>query len=367
MNTKFKLKLIFVLAAASCIVPVTMFNATFATNAQETIEPRCTTGTQVKLSDDLIQRLHENVLTEEEGNKVIDLAEKYNESLLTSNATSLTATQSNSAETPDDILQKMKSLGAIELKNGDISISSPGLNRAGINDNNDVPFCPDDTETINWVGIEQEIYYRGETHRVIEIMAQPTAVNGKLYNNVVNENIYTRSKLSEQIFNVYKGKLISSIIGYVNDKILDSFPILEWLPYELLFGDDTTKLNHSSDTYFANLRCNTTMMYTFVYNKNLDEYDFMLTTHYTSVNVATTYYLTGPNGEFSTKLTEQNFNVHSQHYDSPRTAIRYMLDYRPDFISNMPFVYCEPGITMTVNNRAVFLEFKTYIDFVGLV
>ena len=254
----------------------------------------------------------------------------------------------------DEIERKLISLGVTKTDKQTINniLTATSENQTNNNSRIGNPANPTDSEDVDWWTYQYKKTYGGKTYTIFEMLAQPTEVPGRLYNSVQDDSIYVQSSLFQQVVDIYLGKAISSIAGVSK--------ILSWMPYEILFPNGTN-INYSSTTHFANLRANTVMMYTFIYHEAYNAWEFMMTTHYTSVNSTTTFYLTGSHGEFESKMVEKNFNVHSDYYDNVNHALYLFQNTREGVLHiNVPACYMEDGITVYVDGKSVFLPFMTY-------
>lgn len=224
------------------------------------------------------------------------------------------------------------------------------------NDGN-MPQVPDDTETVDWMGYQYSKNYKGKTYSLYEVVAKPTGVHGKLFNHVTGGNLIVTKKFSDQLIEFYAAKLVDSMGAAIgNIAGISAHKVLSYIPWkELLFNSDSPELNRTSDASFAYLRCNTTMVYTFVYNDTLNVWEAVMTTHYTVANSSTSFYLTNAQGEFFTEHVDKNIYVHSDHYDDANYAINIMEGRRHSH-TNVPVTFRKEGITQSISGRGVYLS-----------
>lgn len=261
----------------------------------------------------------------------------------------------------NDIENEMSDAGASRITSAEVSAIF-GINRNLLRSEIDPPVYPSDTEDVRWFTYQYDKTYRGKTYTIFEMQAMPTDGNGKLYSKVQDNNLFVESSISEQSLRFFAGKITKSIINKLGSRLpLEYRLLLSLIPVDEIF-DEEPQYSYDSRTYFANMRANTTMMYTFVYNDNkgYEGWEFMMTTHYTNVNYAVTFYLEDENGRFSTKLLEKDFNVHSDNYDNVNWAISNFQRDRWNKHVNVPLFYYVEGITLIVDDEPVYLPFKTY-------
>jgi len=222
------------------------------------------------------------------------------------------------------------------------------------------PGIPEDTDTVDWRGYTYYQNYKGKQYQLFNIHASPTETNGKLFNNVIGGSLVVQKTFKDQFIDFYEGKavnafaeMIISLIDKNTGKQLSR--IASWIPWDLLnFQESDIELSKASEASFSYLRCNTNMVYTFVYNDRVDDWDFVVTTHYTTVASSTSFYLTGEGGRFYTEHLDKQLYIHSDHYDDARYAIDIMESrYYP---TNVPVWFHSTGITQNLSGRGVYLS-----------
>lgn len=252
-----------------------------------------------------------------------------------------------------EINEEMENLGARHASSDDIA-TLLGLDKEKITVNRvGPPTTPSDTDTVDWSYYQYQKKYLNKTYDIFELTASPTTTPGLLYNAVHENNIYTSKNLIENIIDIYKDKVIDSIVG--------ASKILSWLPYEILFPDGSS-LNYSSNMYESTLIGNTVMMYTFIFHEKFNAWELVMTTHFTRVLSNTQIYYFAENGTPLNSSFEKNFNVHSLYYDNVNQAISYFRKYKENKMhTNVPTCYNVNGITEWINEeKSVYLPFKFF-------
>ena len=257
------------------------------------------------------------------------------------------------SERLEEIDKELESLGVLQTSETEVRrMFSKSENQNLLSEYIPDPVNPVDTEDVDWMAYQYEKTYTGKTYKIFEMLANPTATPGRLFSSVIDNSVYVQGNLANQIVDIYVGKIAGSVAGFSK--------FLSWMPYELLLPNGTP-INYSSKTHFANLRANTVMLYTFIYHEAYNSWELMFASQFTKVETTVTIYLTDSNGDFDSKMVKNDFNVHAKYYDEINHVLSLFQDQRENKVhSNAAIWDGIDGITEVVENKRVYLPFKSY-------
>ena len=212
------------------------------------------------------------------------------------------------------------------------------------------PIDPPDSDDVTFYCMSGTIPKNWKNYPLFDVLARPTGTNGRLYNAIVNQNIYTSGNFIDQTCSLYASKIAGDIIGKV--------PFLKWFPYETVFPNGTS-YNYTANTHVSTLRSNATMEYFFIYESNYAQWDFILSSNFANVDVSNVVYLTDSNGKLSTKFYTKNTTVYP---DKSMTtyAIDLHIKYRSHTMAATPYTYGIDYITEVISGKKISLFTKFY-------
>lgn len=188
---------------------------------------------------------------------------------------------------------------------------------------------PKSTSSVKWYSYRVGVYSGGQHYEVQELYAQGLNSKTNLANGRNGVTLY-----SKQQIRVSSLKQIGSIYA---QKAVGTVPVVQWLPYELLFSNNNGVTNNSHVVTYRSL---STVCFSYVKRKGQSDSNQKLSYISNMVSIASTNTLAGyRNGKPYTKSTDKTNTSYATNYASSTAAVNAYKNNvkRNSFIRNYKF------------------------------
>lgn len=260
-----------------------------------------------------------NAQVNETKQKIVEIMEKLNEHRATK---LLKETDTQQTGTVQDSLNLIGSLDPIELKLekelrylGVNTLTNEEVTQRFRDPNSVSPqvSVPPTTSAIKWYEINYSITRNGTTYSLQDLYAQGLNGNTNLAVGANGSTLYTNKQILV--------KNLTNIASMYAQKAVGAIPIVQWLPYELLFSSNDNVTNNS---YVVTHRSLSTVCFTYV--KKSGQSDSYQTLGWISnmFTVASSHTLAGyNNGTPYSKTTDKTNTTYADSYASGSKAVDY--------------------------------------------
>lgn len=232
---------------------------------------------------------------------------------------------SNTDQKEVELEKELKKLGVEELSNDEVKQRFGGNTQVS-------PFitAPPSTTSIKWYIINYNITRDSVTYVLQDLYAQGLDGGSNLAKGANGATLYTNKQILV--------KNITNIASMYAQKVIGLIPIVNWLPYELLF---TTNDNVTNNSHVVTHRSLSTVCFTYV--KKSGQSDSYQTLGWMSnmVSVASSHTLAGyNNGSPYSKTTDKSSTMYADYYASGSKAVDYFTGVSfqtQSYISNYKF------------------------------
>ncbi|PYI50051.1 hypothetical protein [Paenibacillus flagellatus] len=224
-----------------------------------------------------------------------------------------------------------------------VNAITPAQAQAIANGGSDVSIqvtVPPSNSNVKWYDIRYTYYTGGTTYAVQELYAQGLAGGTNLAAGQNGVTLYTNKQILV--------KNVTYIAQMYAQKAIGTIPIVQWLPYEMLFSDNSQVTNNS---HVITHRSLSTVCFSYVkLDGQSDNYQSL---SYVSnmVSVASSHTLAGyNNGSPYSKTTDKSNTDYATNYASPTSAVNAYKDpYAPrqSFISFYRFYNNDQTASLT--------------------
>ncbi|MBB6024296.1 hypothetical protein HNR77_005404 [Paenibacillus sp. JGP012] len=260
-----------------------------------------------------------NAQVNETKQRIMEIMQQLNEHRATK---LLQETDAQQTGTVQDSLNLIGSLDPMELKL-EKELRSLGVNiltneevNQRFNDPDSVSpqvSVPPTTSAIKWYEINYSITRNGTTYNLQDLYAQGLNGNSNLAVGANGSTLYTNKQILV--------KNLTNIASMYAQKAVGAIPIVQWLPYELLFSSNDNVTNNS---YVVTHRSLSTVCFTYV--KKSGQSDSYQTLGWISnmFTVASSHTLAGyNNGTPYSKTTDKTNTTYADSYASGSKAVDY--------------------------------------------
>ncbi len=228
------------------------------------------------------------------------------------------STSSDNNETRASLESQLAELGVKE-------ISQEEVNRQFGDPNNSPNYpsiaLPPSTSSVKWYSKSSTLNKNGKTYVIQMLFAQGLNPDSNLYSAVNNAVLYSDQSVI--------AKNVRYLVQMYAQKAIGLIPVVQWTPYELLFGDAAQATNND---YLITHRESTTMIYSYVRESTQSANSFKNTYVSNMISVASThtlaYYDKAANKpktkstDFATTTYDENFGNTSKAVDSFISGIK---------------------------------------------
>lgn len=230
-----------------------------------------------------------------------------------------------------------------DLQELGVSTITPTQAQAIANGGSDVSIqvtVPPSNSNVKWYEIRYTYYTGGTTYAVQELYAQGLAGGTNLAAGQNGVTLYTNKQILV--------KNVQNIASMYAQKAIGLIPIVEWLPYELLFSDNSQVTNNS---HVVTHRSLSTVAFSYVKLDGQSDNSQSLSFISNMVSVASSHTLAGyNNGSPYSKSTDKSNTDYAPNYASPTSAVNAYKDpYAPrqSFISYYRFYNSDQSASLT--------------------
>ncbi len=188
-----------------------------------------------------------------------------------------TSSISTDSETRKELESRLSDLGVKEISQEEVNRQFGGSN-SGTNHPNVA--LPPTTSSVKWYSKSSNVNKNGKTYVVQMLFAQGLSPSSNLYSAVNNAVLYSNQSVV--------AKNVKYLIQMYAQKAIGTIPIVQWTPYELLFGDAAQATNND---YLITHRESTTMIYSYVRESTQPTSYFKNTYVSNMISVASTHTL----------------------------------------------------------------------------
>ncbi|MCM3175568.1 hypothetical protein [Paenibacillus sp. MER 99-2] len=205
--------------------------------------------------------------------------------------------------------QDLKKLGVTSLSNDEVNqrFSDPNLVLPQVT-------VPPSTSAIKWYEINYSITRNGITYNLQDLYAQGLNGNSKLAVGANGSTLYTNKQILV--------RNVTNIASMYAQKAVGLIPVVQWLPYELLFSSNTNVTNNS---HVVTHRSLSTVCFTYVKKSGQSDSYQNLGWISNMFTVASSHTLAGyNNGSPYSETKDKTNTVYADNYASGSRAVDYL-------------------------------------------